>query len=442
MRVKRAIYGCIESALLWYDLFTTTLQGMGFKVNDYDRCVATKQINGKQCTICWYVDDNKISHMDQDVIDEVINELKPHFGKLTVTRGNSHTFLGMDIKIRNDGKFEILQKDHLEEAFEMFGEDLTRNVTSPASSDLFQVDQDSKSLDDVKSKVFHSVSAKLLFVMQRSRPDIETAIAFMCSRVSKSTKDDWRKLKRVLQWLYHTVDKPRIIGASSLTELFTWVDAAFAIHPDMRSQTGGCMSFGWGTIHSRSSKQKLNTVSSTEAEIVGVGEYFPRNIHITMFLEQLGYCMRSNVLMQDNQSAIRMERNGKASTTGNSRHVHIRYFFMKDRVDKGEVDLQYCPTLEMLADFFTKPLQGSLFRKFWDVIMGYAHIDTLKKGLCNYSDPKNDTSSLEIKERVGQSNYEKEKVDPGLGSNIGCGKHRSDIGAKTYKNALLSSTND
>ena len=118
------------------------------------------------------------------------------------------------------------------------------------------------------------------------------------------------------------------------------------------------MSLGWGTIHSKSRKQILNTVSSNEAEIVGVGDYFPRNIHITMLLEQLCYCMRSNLLMQDNQSAMRMERNGKASTTGNSRHVHIRYFFMKDRVNKGEVDLQYCPTLEMLEYFFTKPLQG------------------------------------------------------------------------------------
>jgi Ca2+-binding EF-hand superfamily protein len=244
MRVKRAIYGCIESALLWYDLFTTTLQGMGFKVNDYDRCIATKQINGKQCTICWYVDDNKISHMDQEVIDEVINKLKPHFGKLTITRGDTHTFLGMDIKIRNDGKFEILQTDHLKEAFEMFGEDLTRKVTSSASSYLFQVDNNSKMLDDTKSKVFHSVSAKLLFVMQRLRPDIETSIEFMCSRVSKITNDYWRKLKRVLQWLYHTIDKPQIIGASSLTELFTWVDSAFAVHPDMRSQPSGCMSLG------------------------------------------------------------------------------------------------------------------------------------------------------------------------------------------------------
>ena len=69
-----------------------------------------------------------------------------------------------------------------------------------------------------------------------------------------------------------------------------------------------------------------------------------------------------------------MEKNGQNSCTGNSRHIDIRYFFVKDRVEKGEMNIEYCPTGMMLADYFTKPLQGSLFNKFRDVIMGFAHI--------------------------------------------------------------------
>ena len=69
----------------------------GFEINPYDRCVANKQINGKQCTIVFYVDDNKISHVDSKVVDEIIDLLKSHFGALTVTRGKKHNFLGMDI---------------------------------------------------------------------------------------------------------------------------------------------------------------------------------------------------------------------------------------------------------------------------------------------------------------------------------------------------------
>ena len=111
-----------------------------------------------------------------------------------------------------------------------------------------------------------------------------------------------------------------------------------------------------------------------------------------IFLEAQGYPVENNIVYQDNQSAIRMERNGRNSCTGNSRHIHIKYFFVKDRVDNKELIIQYCPTAEMLADFFTKPLQGALFKKFRSVLMGWKHINTLKI-----------PSQSELKERVGIS---------------------------------------
>ena len=65
------------------------------------------------------------------------------------------------------------------------------------------------------------------------------------------------------------------------------------------------------------------------------------------------------------------------SACSKSRHISIRYFFIKDRTITENIKIRHCPTLEMLADFLTKPLQGALFRKFRDVILGYAHVDTL-----------------------------------------------------------------
>ena len=70
---------------------------MGFTLNPYDPCVANKMVDGKQCTICWYVDDNKISHKDPKVVDWVIKAIEDKFGKMTVTRGNKYTFVGMDL---------------------------------------------------------------------------------------------------------------------------------------------------------------------------------------------------------------------------------------------------------------------------------------------------------------------------------------------------------
>ena len=86
-------------------------------------------------------------------------------------------------------------------------------------------------------------------------------------------------------------------------------------------------------------------------------------------LEQ-GYDVRENILYQDNQSAILLEKNGKASSSKRTKHVNIRFFFITDRVSKGELSIQWCPTGDMTADFWTKPVQGALFQKFRDQIMG------------------------------------------------------------------------
>ena len=84
----------------------------------------------------------------------------------------------------------------------------------------------------------------------------------------------------------HTLLELRKIGARSLSEFYTWVDVAYAIHPDMKSQTGGFMSLETGAIHCRCAKQKLNPKSSTESELVGLSEYLPYNLWMRMFLEE------------------------------------------------------------------------------------------------------------------------------------------------------------
>ena len=106
----------------------------------------------------------------------------------------------------------------------------------------------------------------MLYITKRARPGIETAVAFLCTRVSRSTEADWLKLKRILGFLKSTIDDVRIIGESSLQELYTWIDTAYGVHDiDLKSHTGGVMSLGTGTVHQKSSKQKINVKSSTEA---------------------------------------------------------------------------------------------------------------------------------------------------------------------------------
>jgi hypothetical protein len=120
--------------------------------------------------------------------------------------------------------------------------------------------------------------------------------------VSCSTLEDWAKLKRLLQYLNRTLDDFLTLGADNMTTMDTWVDASYAVHADMKSHTGGAILLERGAAMSKSSKQKLNTKSSTQAEVVGASDYVPNSIWAAHFLEHQGYVLKRNIFHQDNQS--------------------------------------------------------------------------------------------------------------------------------------------
>jgi hypothetical protein len=150
-----------------------------------------------------------------------------------------------------------------------------------------------------------------------------------------------------------------------------WVDASFAVHPDMKSHTGGDMSLGKGAVYGTSTRQKLNTKSSTEAELVGVNDGMPQILLTGYFLEAQGYGVKDSIVNQNNQSAILLEKNGCALSSKCTCHINIRYFFVANRVESNEVSIQYCHTGEIIANFFAKPLQGVDFQKFRNFIINY-----------------------------------------------------------------------
>ena len=143
-----------------------------------------------------------------------------------------------------------------------------------------------------------------------------------------------------------------------------------AVHNDMKSHTGGVMTLGSALI-AMSTKQKLNTTSFTEAELVGVSDSLPFNIWAAHFITSQGIGVsgyklgKNNILYIDNESSIKLEVNGKASSGKLTRHIDIRYFAITDRVKNKEIKIQYCPTKEMIRDFYTlSPCRGDCISSF------------------------------------------------------------------------------
>jgi hypothetical protein len=237
-------------------------------------------------------------------------------------------------------------------------------AVSPAANNLFTVDEKSERLDDAKAETFHRLTAKLLYLGKRARPDIQPTVSYLTTRVTQPNVSDWNKLGRAIKYLRGSKDLWLTLEVKDDLTIEWWVDASFAVHPDMRSHTGITMSLGKGSPISSSQKQKINTKSSTESELVGVDDAMPLVVWTQNFLKHQGCSVSDNIVYQDNQSSILLEKNGRASSGRRTRHINIRYFFVTDRVKRGDLRIEYCPTDDMLGDFFTKPLQGSKFREF------------------------------------------------------------------------------
>ena len=379
-KAVKALYGTVDAAKLFFDgLSSFLVDKLKFKKNPYDPCVVNKTVDGSQCTILWHVDDLRISHVDERVVSDVIEALSGEYGDimpLTVSRGKVHDYLGMVFDYTTDGDVLVQMYQYIEELIRNAPERYKVGVGSatPAPSHLYEVrDQQGGGVNKLTEKMreeYHSLTAQCLFLAKRARPDLQTAVAFHCTRVLFPDEDDDLKLGRMIRYLMATRHLPLILKVDDDGIAYWWIDASFAVHENMRSRTGMHMSLGKGTVYGASVKQKINTASSTEAELVGVADALPKMLRTRYFMENQGYLVEDVFVYQDNESAILLETNGMKSVGKGSRHVKIKYFLIADKVKGKELRVLHCPTEDMTADFYTKPLQGALFIKHRNSMLG------------------------------------------------------------------------
>ena len=170
---------------------------MVFKSSQCDKCVANKTINGKQCKIVWYVDDNKISNVDENITTQVFSELKYHFGDLVISIEKKHVFGWTDIHIRSGNKIETKVKVQLVEVIKNFQQYIGAALTSPAARHILTVEENCEQLRKENNEIFSSVTANLFFITRKDRPGLKSTVAYLFTRVSFINEDDCKKLEIV-----------------------------------------------------------------------------------------------------------------------------------------------------------------------------------------------------------------------------------------------------
>ena len=359
--LRKALYGCIESAALWYENLSRTMAALGYTRNDSDKCMFNRtDIRGVQCTATVHVDDLFITSKSKELIAELTDGLRARYGEITLSHGPRINYLGMVFDFSCPGEARVSMSRYIDEMLHSSG--VQGIAKTPASEGLFDTRPGAVTATEEVRVWFHRVTAQLVYLAKRVKPECLTAVAYLATRVIKCSMDDVDKLHRVVRYIRWSGDSGLVFrpgGSGISVKLF--VDASYGVHVDGKSHTGSCVVIGdIGAVHCRSTKQGIVSKSSTEAELIGLSDSANQGIHTRIFLVNQGYSMGPVTVYQDNMSCMAFIDRGRSGAE-KTRHMGIRYFWVKENVSTGELILVHKGTKEMYANILTKPLQGAQF---------------------------------------------------------------------------------
>ena len=373
VKLKKALYGCLQSAKLWFELLVKELIGFGYKQNAVDPCVLNRVVDGKQSTLLLHVDDIM-------VLSEILGEskqlyayLESKFGKVTLHEGVKHNYLGMTFDFSSVGQVSVTmlgyETDLVNDWFGVeFSSDLLPGreafASTPATNFVFDKGTGAM-LSDKNTAIFHSYVMRVAYLAKRVKPELSVAVSYLSTQVTKPNEDDLRKLDRAIRYVRDHLGAGITLIAAGVGKkivVTAHIDASFGCHENGKSHTGVCISLGEGPVFVRSVKQKIVTKSSTEAELVALSDEAGLMFHIEDFVKSQGYECEI-IVGQDNQSTITMVTTVHKESM-RTRHIKVRYFWLRERIKLKELSLKYVPTGAMLADVLTKPMQGTMFRNF------------------------------------------------------------------------------
>ena len=368
VKLKKALYGCVQSSLLWFNYISSMLCEVGFQQNPCDECVFNVGEGDDMITVIVYVDALLIISLDQESIEDLVDYLSEKFEKITVHRGKKHSYIGMSFDFEsNSGSVVITMSGYIESLMNDY--DIKKTASTPANNNLFkETNPDPLSAED--AKILHTVVAKLLYLATRIRYEILLAVNYLTTRVNKFTVGDKEKANRILEYLNGTRDigLTLCIGDEGPSSVHLFSDASYGVHEDGKSHSAGVVRVGNAPVNVKSQKQRIVTKSSTESELVCVSDTIGLAYHVKDFMEGQQVPIDVIDLHEDNTSTIAMMVKG-GSNNARTRHIRVRYFFIKERIDNHEVRVQHTPTEDMLADILTKPMQGAKFIRLRDMLL-------------------------------------------------------------------------
>lgn len=359
-RLHKSLYGLKQAPRQWNRTMHEFLVEISFERCEEDWCLYARRNGQSKSFILLYVDDLIMASTNQDEMAEIKASMSKRFEVKLL--GELKFFLGIRIE-RDESKriIKLSQKAYIEETLLRFGMESCKPARTPqetARCDKGKADSSSLSTNFP----YREAVGSLMYIMVVSRPDLASSVGILSRRLDNPQDEDIRLVKRVFRYLKGTVDLKLYLGGKYDDQVLkAYVDADWAGDSSDRKSTSGYLTkINHSTVIWCSKKQATVAISTAEAEYVAAAIAIQDVIWLRSLLSTLGYGqVGPTEVLEDNQACIAMAKCPK--NHGRVKHIDIKYHFIRDRIERNEIQINYCEGERMVADILTKPLPHPRF---------------------------------------------------------------------------------
>ncbi|QRV85528.1 Copia-like polyprotein/retrotransposon [Ceratobasidium sp. AG-Ba] len=359
-KLNKAIYGLKQAARAFYLCLKAILENIGFHRCDTDHSVFWLREGDELAIILGHVDDMLLAGTSTAFLEKIKSKIAESLE--IVDLGEAKMFVGIEIeRDRSAGTLKISQRRYINDILARFGMSDCKTCDTPMAESLYLPKLDSPSIDRT---LYQQLVGSLMYAMISTRADIAFPTGLLAQYAANPGKEHWDAGKRVLRYLKGTSNLGIVYHRSSDLKLLGYVDADYAGDKNTsRSTTGWAFLLAGGVIAYSSRKQPTISLSSTKAEYVADASAARELIWIRQFLSELGFLPEgATPLLSDNQSAMALAKNPINHQT--TKHIRVKYHFIREVIALKELDLQYVSTEDQVADALTKALGRVKFTRF------------------------------------------------------------------------------
>lgn len=365
LKLEKSIYGLKKSPKNWNVKFNEAMIKEGFARCVSDSCLFFKFDDHYVLYILLYVDDLLLIGNNESEIERFKIKLSVYFKMKDL--GTVSSYLGINISHDlNSGVTKLNQTTYLKNVLKIFGMTDCNAVSTPMDPNFKLSLINAESSDEKQEHRCRKLIGCLMYAMTGTRPDLCFPVSFLSRFQSQASEELWVALKRVLRYIKGTVDLCLVYTKGDQC-LKGYADADWAGDLTERKSTSGYLfQVGPSTVVWSSKKQRTVALSSTEAEYIALSCAVTEACWLKNLFNELNLKQFSTLpvkIFEDNQSTIRIASSAENKRT---KHVDVRYHFLKEKVNDGTISLHYVSSQSQLADILTKPLGKQCLERLRD----------------------------------------------------------------------------